>query len=48
MTDPGRDPWGATPGGVEFVENGILVSVSGNGQIPLADLVDVAESLSAA
>lgn len=32
-------------GAVEFVENGVKVAIIGNGEIPLGDLVAVAESL---
>jgi hypothetical protein len=46
LADPTKDPSGQTPGGVEFMENGVLVTVAGNGKIPLDDLVKVAESLS--
>ena len=36
----------AAPGGVEFVEDKLLVDVAGNGVIPLEDLKAVTESLS--
>ena len=41
------DPTKATgaEGGVDLVENGIRLTVSGNGKIPLDDLVRVAESI---
>jgi hypothetical protein len=45
LGDPSKDPSGQTPGGVELVENGILVAIAGNGKIALADLIDVMESL---
>lgn len=32
-------------GGVDLVENGVRITVSGNGKIPLFDLIAVAESL---
>ncbi|HET7870527.1 MAG TPA: hypothetical protein VFM85_09460 [Actinomycetota bacterium] len=35
-----------TIGGVDMVVNGIRVTVSGNGRIPLSDLIDVAKSIS--
>lgn len=34
-----------TTGGVDFVVNGVRVTVSGNGKILLPDLVDVADSI---
>jgi hypothetical protein len=37
-----------TIGGVDMVVNGIRVTVSGNGRIPLSDLIDVAKSISVA
>jgi hypothetical protein len=43
LSEPAPEP--ERLGGVEFVEDSTLLTVSGNGQIPLADLVDVAESL---
>lgn len=35
-----------TIGGVDMIVNGIRVTVSGNGRIPLSDLIDVAKSIS--
>lgn len=32
-------------GGVDLVQNGVRITVTGNGSIPLTDLVDVAESI---
>jgi hypothetical protein len=37
-----------TIGGVDMVVNGIRVIVSGNGRIPISDLIDVAKSISLA
>ena len=45
LTDPDADPTDQAPGGVQFVEEGILVDVTGNGEIPLSDLVAITESL---
>jgi hypothetical protein len=45
LADPAVD--GAI-GGAEFVVGGVRYTVSGNGKIPLEDLVAVAESLVAA
>ncbi len=39
------DPVKGALGGVDLVENGVRVTVSGNGSIPLADLVSVIESI---
>lgn len=40
------DPEQGALGGVDLVESGVRVTVTGNGEIALADLVSVAESLS--
>lgn len=43
--DPAKDPSGTTKGAVTFVYQGEMVQVVGAGKIPLADLVDIANSL---
>lgn len=48
VVDPSADPTGRTPGGVSLVKDGLLIEVSGNGRIPLGDLIAVTESLSEA
>jgi hypothetical protein len=45
VTDPAKDPSGATPGGIDLFEAGLLISVAGNGRIAISDLKAVAESL---
>ncbi len=44
LSDPTRGN-GTTPGGVDLVQDGLRITVSGNGKIPLSDLVAVTESL---
>lgn len=46
LVDPAKGN-GTASGGVDFVEDDVRILVSGNGAIPLADLVAVAESLEA-
>jgi hypothetical protein len=41
------DPDKGALGGVDLVEDGVRITVTGNGEIPLPSLVEVAESLSA-
>jgi hypothetical protein len=43
LSDPTKASGAA--GGVDLVENGVRITVSGNGKIPLPDLIAVAESL---
>lgn len=45
LIDPTKDPSGSALGGVEFVEEGILISIVGDGKIALDELIAVAESL---
>jgi hypothetical protein len=40
-----EDPSNETMGTVEFVERGVLVIVRGNGELPVRELKEVAESL---
>jgi hypothetical protein len=46
LIDPAADSSGTANGGVTFVLQNVYVSVGGNGEIPLAELVDVASGLS--
>jgi hypothetical protein len=46
LIDPAKSTNGTASGGVDFIENGVRITVLGNGSIPLLHLVDVAESLS--
>jgi hypothetical protein len=45
LIDPAKDPAGEANGSVSLVEDGTLVVVEGNGQMPLDRLVAIAESL---
>ena len=50
FTEPGsmgEDSVGPAPGGVEFVEDGVLIDVVGDGSIALEDMKAIAESLKA-
>jgi hypothetical protein len=46
LIDPAKSTNGTAKGGVDFIEDGIRVTVLGNGSIQLPQLVDVADSLS--
>ncbi|MGH2573662.1 MAG: hypothetical protein ACRDGU_09350 [Actinomycetota bacterium] len=45
LVDPAKDETGTAEGGVDLVESGIRITVSGDGEIPLEDLIAVTESL---
>lgn len=45
LVEPRTDDLGRVPGGVELVEGDLLVAVTGDGAIPLGDLVSVTQSL---
>jgi hypothetical protein len=45
LADPEKDETGTAEGGTDLIENGIRITVSGNGEIPLEDLIAVTESL---
>jgi hypothetical protein len=44
LSDPTKGN-GTAPGGVDLVQDGLRITVSGNGGIPLSDLIAVTESL---
>jgi hypothetical protein len=47
LVDPAKAPADSdVAGGVEVVDDGLLITVTGNGEIALDDLVEVTESLS--
>jgi hypothetical protein len=45
LTDPAKDETKSAAGGVTLVQNGLYISVGGDGSIPLGKLVAAAESL---
>lgn len=45
LTDPAKDPSGETPGGIKWVEQGILRLVGGNAKFSISDDEAVAESM---
>jgi hypothetical protein len=44
VSDPTKGN-GTDPGGVDLVQDGLRITVSGNRKIPLSDLIAVTESL---
>ena len=45
LIDPAKDPTGTIAGGVSVVDDGLLLTVGGNGKLSIDDLVKVTESL---
>jgi hypothetical protein len=46
LIDPAKDSTHTIDGGVSVVDDGLLITVGGNGKIAIGDLVEVTESLS--